>query len=257
MLYAAQSHVGLVRQTNQDVFELSDIPATHQYMIVADGMGGASAGDVASRMAVDTVATGLKQALQDHRTEDIPEVLREAVLEANRKVWESSQTHEEYFGMGTTMVAAMFDGNEVVFAHVGDSRGYILMAGSLQQVTSDHSLVAELVRRGQLTPDEAVHHPQRNIVTRSLGTDSQSIVDIDVLKWKEGDVVLLCSDGLTNLVGKEELEHTLFPLQIATTNVEVENVVQKLLQMALHRGAPDNVTIAIAVHNGSMRSEDA
>lgn len=248
VLFAAGSHIGLVRHTNQDVFEISEKEGTYPFLIVADGMGGASAGDVASRMAADTVRRCLLVASANPESDWI-EGLRDAVTKANREVWDAAQSNEEYRGMGTTLVAAIVTHKQVIFAHVGDSRGYLMHINYLKQVTKDHSLVAELVRRGQLTPDEAANHPQRNIVTRSLGAARELAVDMDVLPWNAGDVVLLCSDGLSNLVSESELLEYLIGLKEARSHDDVQRTVQELIDLGLERGAPDNITLAIAVHN--------
>lgn len=250
MLLAAGTHIGLVRQTNQDVFEISEHEGNHPFLIVADGMGGASAGEVASRIAVDAVREHLAVGDREETAQtDWIERLREAVMAANRAVWDAAEANEEYRGMGTTLVAAVCENHQVVFAHVGDSRGYLMHVNYLKQVTKDHSLVAELVRRGQLTPDEAIHHPQRNIVTRSLGAAREMLVDMDVESWDEGDVILLCSDGLSNLVSERELLNYMVEVQSAQSTEDVQNTVQQLIDLGLERGASDNITVAIAVHN--------
>ncbi len=218
-----------------------------QFMVVADGMGGASAGEVASRLAVDTAALYIRDGLSNPDVDPI-DLLQEAVAEANRKVWELSQSRSEYHGMGTTFVAALYDAARVFFAHVGDSRAYLLQTDGLRQVTRDHSLVAELVRRGQITPEEAAHHPQKNVVTKSLGTASISLPDINVARWQSGDLFLLCSDGLSNLISEEELAQHLIPLGNARTNHEVETVADGLIERALAAGAPDNVSLVIVVN---------
>ncbi len=247
VLYAVRTHVGLVRQTNEDVCAGFTDWQPMQLVVVADGMGGASAGEVASRLAVDTAAQYIRSGLGDEDVDPI-DLLQEAVAEANQKVWEASQSRAEYHGMGTTFVAALYDNTRVFFAHVGDSRAYLLQADGLRQVTRDHSLVAELVRRGQITPEEAVHHPQKNVVTKSLGTASISLPDINVAQWQQGDLFLLCSDGLSNLVAEEELTEYLTRLADAHSNREVELVADALIERALVAGAPDNVSVVIVVN---------
>lgn len=252
MLYAAKSHIGLVRQMNQDSLAVHSEFQPVQLAVVADGMGGASAGEVASRLAIDEVCRFVEQALLTHQGNE-EEVLREAVYKANRKIWEAAMEKEDYTGMGTTLVAALFDDEQVTFAHVGDSRGYILQSGELKQVTNDHSLVAELVRRGQLTEEEALHHPQRNIVTRSLGTSEFSYPDIKKVAWQEDDVLMLCTDGLTNLVTQGELTEHLRSLKTAKNNQEVEKVANSLIDLALERGGSDNITLVLVFHREEER----
>lgn len=247
MLFATKSHVGLVRQINQDVCAVH--PEFHplQLMLVADGMGGASAGEVASELAVTAVSNYIGARLERVEADPIG-LLQDAIAAGNSEIWNAAQDNEDYEGMGTTLVAALLSPRQVIFGHVGDSRGYIFHTNYLRQVTRDHSLVAELVRRGQLTPDEAMHHPQRNVVTRSLGTTSTALIDVNVLDWQAGDAILLCTDGLTNLVTESELLSMLSQLPHAASQENVEAVADKLIALALERGAPDNVTLALAVH---------
>jgi PPM family protein phosphatase len=247
MLYAAKSHIGLVRQMNQDGFAVHMDLLPYQLVVVADGMGGASAGEVASRLAVESVGSFIAQELKnDAFTPN--DLLQSAIHQANQKIWAMAQENDELLGMGTTVVAALFNDREIIFAHVGDSRAYLLRSNGLEQVTKDHSLVAELVRRGQLTEEEALRHPQRSIVTRSLGTLEYSFPDVTKVDWHPGDVMLLCTDGLTNVVTSAELQQHLARLEQATGDADVESVVDDLLRLALERGGPDNITLAIVVH---------
>ncbi|CAM3837943.1 Stp1/IreP family PP2C-type Ser/Thr phosphatase [Alicyclobacillus pomorum] len=247
MLYAARSHIGLVRQVNQDCYSVHTELTPWQLLVVADGMGGASAGEVASRMAADAVSQFVRAEIE--RLSDSPaDLLLHAVHEANRKIWDAAKSVDEYVGMGTTLVAALYNHEQVIFVHVGDSRGYICRGQELRQVTRDHSLVAELVRRGQLTEEEAQRHPQRNIVTRSLGTAEHSEPDVDIIQWSPGDTLLLCTDGLSNLVTQQELASLLEPLGQATSDEEVEAVADQLIRLALERGGPDNITLVLVVH---------
>ncbi len=254
MLYAAKSHIGLVRQSNEDGFAVRSEFQPLKLVVVADGMGGASAGEVASKMAVDSVCRFVEVKLPGYDG-DQTELLREAVYVANREVWQASQNTEDYEGMGTTLVAALFDQSKVIFANVGDSRGYLFQSNQLKQITRDHSLVAELVRRGQLTEEEALHHPQRNIVTRSLGTSASSHPDVAVVNWQEGDVLLLCTDGLTNLVKTGELQETLKGLPSAATPKDLEKAADGLIELALDRGGQDNITLILVLHREGDKGE--
>ena len=247
MLYAAKSHIGLVRQMNQDGYAVVSNQKPWHFYVVADGMGGPSAGEVASRIAVETVTDFVKAKMNESGTEPA-ELLREAVYHANQKIFVSAKETEEYFGMGTTLVCTLVNDKEVVFAHVGDSRGYIYQNHKLSQITKDHSLVAELVRRGQLTEEEARHHPQRNIVTRSLGTQEYSYPDVDKVAWNQGDVLLLCSDGLSNLIYFDELQSFLAKVSKIETVSGLNTVADAMIRMALERGAPDNITLVLVLH---------
>src|SRR4051794_811647 len=161
---------------------------------VADGMGGAQAGEVASQMAIDQ--------FQAERDTGAPpeEQLREIAQSANRKIWEMAQADSHRAGMGTTLTAAMVDGQSVAVGHVGDSRLYLYRNGNFERVTNDHSLVEEFVRQGRLTPEQAEKHPQRSVITRALGPESDVEVDTFTISARDGDVYLLCSDGLSGMV---------------------------------------------------------
>ena len=252
MLYAAKSHIGLVRQMNQDSYAVHPT-GNWTCAVVADGMGGAAAGEVASQMAAEVVVREVELGLAAG-TEPIP-TLRQAIQKANHEIWAKSRSNVDYLGMGTTLVAALYTSEEVIVAHVGDSRAYRFHKGVLEQVTRDHSLVAELVRRGQITEDEAMHHPQKNVVTRSLGTLEWSDPEIYELTLEPGDLVLLCTDGLTNCVTGEELtEHlAMVPSDTQeTAQSELEGVCDQLVQLTLDRGAPDNITLILIAHRKEL-----
>ena len=246
MLYAAKSHVGLVRQMNEDGFAISESNQPMTLLMVADGMGGASAGEVASKVAVDTVTNAIATA-KDEDWVKPDDLLFRAIDSANREICSLSASSPEYSGMGTTVVAVLADEKRVVVAHVGDSRVYALQNGQFRQVTKDHSLVAELVRRGQLTEEEAQHHPQRHIVTRSLGTSEFGYADVQTFEWSKADVMLLCSDGLSNLVNATELRDTMEKASACQTPQELETFVDTLLSLALMRGGHDNITVILTV----------
>lgn len=246
MLYAVKSHIGLVRTMNQDGYIILPHLEVGQLYLVADGMGGPSAGDIASQLAVERVGAYVEEHLTAES--DPPQVILDAVHDANATIFQQSCENPAYQGMGTTVVCALTVGNHVHFVHVGDSRAYVLIGDDFRQVTRDHSLVAELVRRGQLSEDEAKTHPQRNIVTRSLGTEAQSLPDLDTVSWAPGDVVLLCSDGLTNLVKDDELSSYLYQARVCVDNASLERVLDAMIERVLERGGTDNVTALLAVY---------
>lgn len=246
MLYAARSHIGLVRQNNEDNYAVHEL-GRFTLAVVADGMGGASAGEVASGIAAETVCRLVKDGLEEPSVEPL-EVLRGAIDKANQDIWDASRKNVDFLGMGTTLVAALYDDTNVYLGHVGDSRAYRFQGGACMQITRDHSLVGELVRRGQITEDEAQKHPQRNIVTRSLGTSPQSEPEMDEFTWTDGDTLLLCTDGLTDLVSTSDLASELQPLTTTDRELHNEDVAQvadHLIRVALERGAPDNVTLIL------------
>jgi PPM family protein phosphatase len=232
---AGLTQTGNVRRSNEDSFLLRS-----PLFMVADGMGGALAGELASRMCAEAFA---ELDLIQHQGE---EALRITIEVANRRIWERSQTDAEASGMGTTVTAALVGDDGVVsFAHVGDSRAYLLRDGALQRLSEDHSLVHELVRQGQLSEVEAERHPQRSVITRALGTDEQVQIDTFSLEAKAGDVLLLCTDGLNTMVPEEEIAGML------ASPTGSSDIARKLVRAALKAGGEDNVT-ALVVGFGEL-----
>ena len=224
--HASSTHTGKVRRTNEDSY-LDDPPL----FVVADGMGGARAGEVASRLAIDTFLE-----LEPIEGEDGEARLRRTILESNRRVLERSQSDPSAAGMGSTVTAALLEGDRLVLGHVGDSRAYLLRDDVLQQLSHDHSLVAELERAGRLTHEEAAVHPQRSVITRALGATPELEVDTSVVQVRPGDVVLLCSDGLSGLVGDDAIAG------LIGGDGPLEEAVRRLVRAANDAGGDDNVT---------------
>jgi protein phosphatase len=227
LVVGAATDVGRVREGNEDAYLVDDAMGL---VAVADGMGGHRGGEVASATALEA----LRAAISAGRP------LREAVEDANRAVFDKAQTDESLRGMGTTITAAtLAAGGTLLIGHVGDSRAYLLRDGELRQVTTDHSLVEELVRDGRLTPDEAAVHPQRSIITRALGVDSSVEVDVYPVELQPGDVLLFCSDGLTGMLQSDliaaELRREDDPARAAT----------KLVDAANASGGEDNITVVV------------
>ncbi|RZI80355.1 MAG: serine/threonine-protein phosphatase, partial [Microbacterium sp.] len=199
--YAQRTDTGRQRPANEDSFV-----ARSPLFAVADGMGGAQAGEVASRMAVEVLHEGLGGAGTDGT---VAERLRDQVVEANHRIHERAQSDSRNAGMGTTLTAAFVDVRRLVVVHVGDSRLYRVRDGVLERLTRDHSLVEELVRQGRLTPEEAAEHPQRSIITRALGPESEVAVDSEVLRVEDGDLFMVCSDGLTAMLSDQRISDLL------------------------------------------------
>jgi protein phosphatase len=197
-------------------------------------MGGAQAGEVASRLAAESLRE------REHGDLSAREQTVELIREANRRVYAYSSENASARGMGTTMTVALVDGDRVTIGHVGDSRAYLLRDERLTQLTQDHSLVAELVRSGRLTPEEAESHPRRSVITRALGTDSEVEVDVFSLQAQSGDLYLLCSDGLTSMVADAEIERIL-----ASTRADLDDAATKLIEAANHAGGEDNITVVL------------
>jgi serine/threonine protein phosphatase PrpC len=238
LLHAARSDVGLVRRQNEDSFVA--VPGMYA---VCDGMGGARAGEVASQAACSILAD-LPPAVG-------PDVLLEAIDEANRAIRDRSLGDPDLSGMGTTLTVASGTGPALSIAQVGDSRAYLLHEGRLRQVTQDHSLVAEMIRRGQLTAEQAAVHPHRSIITRALGTEDSVSPDVFELMLDPGDKVLLCSDGLSGMVPEEEIESLLSEAHMP------EIAAEGLVAAALDHGGEDNVTVVVvfAVDDASAAAE--
>jgi PPM family protein phosphatase len=232
---------GRRRRRNEDAFVL-DPPL----FVIADGMGGAQAGEVASRLA----AAAFREY---HDADDLePEARIAAIIqEANRRIYERSRADAETSGMGTTITAALFTGEAVTIGHVGDSRAYRLRDGELEQLTHDHSLVGDLIRSGRLSPEEARSHPQRSVITRALGTDQDVDVDSFTVDPRTGDVYMLCSDGLTDMVADEEI------VRILHERKTLERAAKELVRQANRRGGDDNVTVILfTVEEGASGIEE-
>lgn len=230
---------GSVRKENQDSYRLCTLDEEYGFGLVCDGMGGARAGNVASSQAAEVLAQELQERLPGTKKDALEELLTEVTELANKAVYRHSLADAECRGMGTTAVAAVAAGETVAVLNVGDSRCYQVDDQAIVQVTRDHSLVNDLVLRGELTPEEARHHPGRNLITRALGVEETVKPDIYYLQRKEGSFLLLCSDGLSNTVTDPEIQYEVIH------GGDPEDCCQRLLDIALMRGAPDNVTAVL------------
>jgi protein phosphatase len=231
--------VGRRRESNEDDFLLEPVRGVYA---VADGMGGHAAGEIASHLAIDTIRElldGADRSLRD--AEDAAAWLRDAVVEANRRICDSIRLHEERRGMGTTVVALVHSGEEAVVGHVGDSRGYLLRDDELLRMTSDHSWVNEQVKLGLMNDDAAQRHPMRNIVTRALGSRPDVVVDLTSVEAKSGDVFLLCSDGLNTMLSDDQIHEILLD-----HHQNPEAACRSLVEAANRNGGEDNVTVVVA-----------
>lgn len=243
ILVRAATDLGLRRQNNEDSYGCWLPEAEEErerrglLLTVADGMGGVKGGEVASRITVES----LMHAYRDSAGADVAADLHDALVSANRTVHRESVEHPELDGMGTTCTAAVVRGREVYVAHVGDSRAYFVRAGRIRQLTHDHSLVGQLVRDRQLTAEQAKNDPRRNVVTRSVGIGSE--VDVDAGRvpesLRDGDVLILCTDGLHGLVSDDELSS-------AVRDRDLDQACDRLVALAKQRGGPDNITVILA-----------
>lgn len=228
MQAAARTDVGMVREQNEDAFYIGD-----NVFAVADGMGGHDAGEVASGIAV--------RILRENKFNgaDPEGWLRAVISEINAEIFRQASINPGYAGMGTTLTVLIIEGNRAYLGHVGDSRAYLLRDGMLRQLTDDHSVVGELLKRGVLTREEARFHPQRNIITRALGTFPQVDIDISSLDTRVGDRVLLCTDGLTSAVSDQELA------DILLSTHDPNQACNTLIDEANKRGGYDNTTVVV------------
>lgn len=233
------THRGAVRKENQDCFRL-EAPAGAQMItaVLCDGMGGAQAGSVASSMAADAFMSHAANSLDEGSSAaDMRDILTDAVSYANIKVYDRSFSDFACMGMGSTLVASLMTAKRTVIANVGDSRAYLIYRGTIEQITKDHSLVGEMVEKGIISADEAKNHPKKNIITRAVGVEASVKSDIFDMKAIPGSTVLLCSDGLSNMLSDAEL------CEIISRELgDLEGCCARLLGLAVSRGAPDNVT---------------
>ena len=239
MKFFVCSDVGKKRTQNEDSFYASDFIKNTGYIIVADGMGGHNAGEIASKMAVDTIREYFSENADWKTVNDIRRILKESIEQANKKIFEKSQKDEFLFGMGTTIVLCIIEENNLYIANVGDSRLYHIKKDVINQVTKDHSLVQELIDQGEISEEEAENHPNKNVITRAVGTNEE--VEIDFYKFcaDENDTVVICTDGLSNMVKKEEI------LNISNEYGDVCECAKKLVDEANLNGGPDNITVAV------------
>ena len=243
--WAAKSDVGKARDRNEDSYFGGD-----HVFAVADGLGGHNAGDVASRLAIEPIAS-LDRRIGDVRGDDVAESLSAAVLEANRAVYRRAQDDAKVRGMGTTLTAvAVLDGSAHL-AHVGDSRCYLVRDGSLSQLSSDHTLVARMVQEGKLTPEQAEVHPQRSILTRALGAEPEVDVDSLEITLVPGDQLLLCSDGLSSVIGDDRIRSVL------ADSSDLDEACSRLIAEANARGGPDNITVVVVEMTGTPSARAA
>jgi protein phosphatase len=234
----AQTDVGLKRNSNQDFVYASDhrIGALEGLLIVADGMGGQAAGDLASRLCVEAMVDTIEGAAD----RGCVKILAKAIRAANQAVVQRAGSDPLLEGMGTTLVAAAPENGFLYVANVGDSRLYVIDDDRIEQITHDHSLVEQMVRAGKLRPDQAKNHPKKNIITRAIGEDGNFQIDFFDVALNRGDIVLLCSDGLTNMVEDEQIFKVVHSCQT------LPEAGQKLIDAANRAGGTDNISVVLA-----------
>lgn len=231
---------GMVRAVNQDAYRvLEESQSGCSAIVLCDGMGGVHGGEVASAAAVDAFVEYASRRFAEPTAPLAVDVAREAAAWANLQVYDRASRDESLRGMGTTLVAAVITPEDAVVVNVGDSRCYWLAEGQLQQVTRDHSLVQEMVDQGMIDSEQARSHPRKNLITRAVGLERRIRSDVYRLDLRQGDVLLLCSDGLSNLLTDREITGVLLQ------ETDVKDAGDRLVAIALERGAPDNVTVLL------------
>ncbi len=231
MKFYSMTHKGHIRQNNEDSILTGDY-----YAVVADGMGGHNAGDVASKLIVDSIAASFAdKSVDDITSRDV----KKAISDANKEVWSNAKRNTERKGMGSTATLAVFKGSKVFIGQVGDSRAYKFSQGILTQITKDHSYVQELIDAGHISEHEAGNHPKRNVITRAVGAHIDIETDFFAVDIKNGDIIMLCSDGLISCVSDSEIAQILAG--------EIETAAYRLVDAALNYGGADNISVIIAV----------
>lgn len=238
MRFGAVTDIGMHRKINEDNYHVQE-NGLFPYAIVADGMGGHQAGEVASMMVVDIVTNHLEKNLEPELDYvEAGEVVRQAFVAANSIIYTYAKNHYKIMGMGTTTTLSMIYRDKVITAHVGDSRSYLVSDSNISQITKDHSYVQELVSRGELSEEAARNHPKKNYITRAMGAEETVKVDITIKPYN-GEKVVLCSDGLTNFVYDEEIEKY---MNSANT---LQEGAESLVRLANERGGRDNITVVV------------
>ena len=242
MLFGVATDIGRVRKVNEDNFFIGT-DENFPYIVVADGMGGHRAGEVASRMAIEVIDTELTKNLNtDLDYVEVGEVIRQAFISANSAIYTYSKANFKVMGMGTTLTLAMVYQNKIIIAHVGDSRVYALSNKAIKQITKDHSYVQELVQRGEITKEQAKNHPQKNYITRAMGVEDIIKVDI-IIKPYNGEKLVACSDGLTNMLDDDEI------FDIINGATDSQTAAETLVEKANEAGGYDNITVAVMERN--------
>ena len=240
MRYWGITDPGCTRTQNQDSYHVEMLDKNTLLCVVCDGMGGAKSGNVASTLAVDVFVQEVKRTWVSGMAPDlVDQMLRNAVKLTNFTVYDQAQQFEEFAGMGTTLVAALVHGKFTTVVNVGDSRAYSIHLDGVHQLTTDHSLVQMMISRGELTREQARTYPGKNLITRAIGTESAVECDIVHRRNESGECLLLCTDGLSNLVDEQEI---LFEV---VHGMNKQSGCERLLEIAKNRGAPDNVTCVL------------
>ena len=237
------SHPGRVRASNQDAFLCGKLTEATAFAVVCDGMGGANGGNIASSIAMRCIADRLVEDYREHATpEAIRELLESAVADANGEVYRAAREDAELFGMGTTVVAAIATKEAIYIAHVGDSSAYMITPRDIEQITRDHSVVQDMVDKGQITAEQAKTHPQKHFLTRALGVEPEMECAFTRVSFPEDGTLLICTDGLSNLVPSEMIQSLVRTFAFA-------DIPMKLITTANLAGGSDNITVVAVTKN--------
>ncbi len=248
MRMTGDTHIGLVRSTNQDALRYGSLDNGGYYAVVCDGMGGANGGNIASHIAVDVLSERIVAAFANGQKPHSPaHLLASAMAAANIEIFDRAGVDVTLEGMGTTVVAVIVCDTEVFISHVGDSRLYLYRNASLQQITRDHSVVQEMIESGQITEEQARSHPRKHFITRALGVTALEEGEYDELTLEDGDKLLLCTDGLTNMVTNTAIADIV--------SDETAPPVATLIERALDNGGTDNITVVLAEYNTPNNAE--
>ena len=245
----AYTDTGKTRKINEDSFFISNFADDLNilYCIIADGMGGHNAGELASKIAIEQISEHIRKTYdKELNHNEVIALLQQSINVANRAIYTKALETDDYFGMGTTAVIGLVHRGDVFIAHVGDSRAYIIRDNNMYQITTDHSMVQELVSNGTITREQADCHPQKNVITRALGDKSDVKADIYIHTYEKNDIILICTDGLTNMLRDSEI--------LAEMNGcgNLQAAVEKLVQLSNDRGGLDNITV-VAMSLGAAK----
>lgn len=239
MRIVAKTDKGNVRDSNQDAYAVGEFSDEVVWSVVCDGMGGAAGGNIASALAVKVISDKINASYRDQmRDPSIKNMLDSALTAANIEVYDFAESQPELRGMGTTVVCAIVRDSQAYIAHAGDSRAYVINNGNIKQITTDHSMVQDLLSRGRITAEEAEHHPNKNIITRAVGVDKSIKIDFEQIDLNDDDTLMLCTDGLSNYVSNEEITELM-------SDGKHYAFADRLVQKANSNGGGDNITVVI------------
>lgn len=242
MKIVAKTDKGKIRESNQDAYAVGELPGEVAWAVVCDGMGGASGGNIASALAVKVISDKINTSYNEKmRDSSIKNLLDSAITAANIEVYDMAYAQSDLMGMGTTVVCAIVRNNIAFIAHVGDSRAYVANSSGITQVTTDHSVVQDLINQGMITPQEAEHHPNKNLITRAVGVDKRILIDFEQVELNDDETLILCTDGLTNYVSSDELFKDI-------NDGQYYAFADRLVKRANNNGGGDNITV-VAIAN--------